>query len=260
MTTSAAVMNFMSFGFRPSSSAAKMIRRYSTAPTTTAATDSHRKRWPRIAWPMITDARPMRIRPTPIELSAKPWYCANTAPAAPTRPLDSARVISFVRSVDTPKERIIGPLSPVARTARPKSVLRNHTIAAVITATTAAKMPTDAHDPISPASRSGVKMVSSRSSGTFDDPMIRRFTDHRPICVKMPASSPSMLPLVWSKPVINPAAKPVAKPARMARKGFHPARMATAAVAPPVVKEPSTVRSAKLRMRNVRNTPRAITP
>ena len=27
MTTSAAVMNFMSFGFRPTSSAAKMIRR-----------------------------------------------------------------------------------------------------------------------------------------------------------------------------------------------------------------------------------------
>ena len=209
---------------------------------------------------MITDARPMRIRPTPIELSAKPWYCANTAPAAPTRPLDSARVISLVRSVDTPRERIIGPLSPVARTARPKSVLRNHTIAAVITATTAAKMPTDAHDPISPASRSGVKMVSSRSSGTFDDPMIRRFTDHRPICVKMPASSPSMFPLVCSKPVIMPATKPVAKPAPMARKGFHPARIATAAVAPPVVKEPSTVRSAKLRMRNVRNTPRAITP
>ena len=49
-----------------------------------------------------------------------------------------------------------------------------------------------------------------------------------------------------------PARNPVTKPARVASTGFQPAMMATAAVAAPGVKLPSTVRSGKLSTRKVR--------
>src|SRR5699024_239647 len=94
--TSSAVMSFMSLGSRPTCSARKMMMRYRTAPTMTASTASQRKRCPRIAWPMMTEARPTRMRPMPIEMSAKPWYWPTSAPHMPTKPLDSARVSVLV--------------------------------------------------------------------------------------------------------------------------------------------------------------------
>ena len=57
-----------------------------------------------------------------------------------------------------------------------------------------------------------------------------------------------------------PARNPVPKPASVASTGFQPARSPIAAVAAPVVKLPSTVRSGKLSTRKVRKTPNAMTP
>ncbi len=82
--------------------------------------------------------------------------------------------------------------------------------------------------------------------------MIRRLIDHRPIIVRMPASRPSMPPFVWRRPVMKPATRPAPIAASVARNGLTPAMMREAAVAPPVVKLPSTVRSGKLRTLKVR--------
>src|SRR5699024_1165370 len=82
--TSNAVTAFMSFAWRPTSRAAKMMSRYSTAPATTASAATRIERWPKTACPRMTEARPMRISPMPIEMSEKPWYCATTAPHSAT--------------------------------------------------------------------------------------------------------------------------------------------------------------------------------
>ena len=128
-----------------------------------------------------------------------------------------------------------------------------------MTTATAAKMATLTRVPTSRFSLRGSIRVSWRRSGTLARPMIRRFTEYRAICVRMPASSPLMRPFVCSKPVTTPAARPPATAIDVARAGGQPLMIPTAAIAPPVVKLPSTVRSGKSRMRKVRYTPRAIT-
>ena len=188
----------------------------------------------------------------PIEMSAKPRYWAMSAPHMPTNPFDRANVRVLVKSVETPNEEIMGPLSPVARMDRPRSVVRNHRTTNPSSRTTTARMATPGHSPSRSASFRGVNTVSLRSSGMFAPSMIRRLTDHSAIMVRIPARRPSILPLVCSNPVTVPARNPVPKPARVASTGFQPARMPMAAVAAPVVKLPSTVRSGKLSTRKVR--------
>ena len=143
-------------------------------------------------------------------------------------------------------------LSPVARNARPTSVDRNQTSATTKTASSTARIPTDTQVPSSPLSRSGVNKVVVRSRGTFALPMIRRLIEYNAIWVKMPASSGWILPQVLSRPVTSPATNPTAVPARVAVNGCHPATIRVAAVAAPLVKLPSMVRSAKSRTRKVR--------
>ena len=115
------------------------------------------------------------------------------------------------------------------------------------------KMTGTSHElPSRPASRNGVITVSSRSSVTLGPPMMRRFTDHRAIIVRIPASRPSMRPFVCSTPVTIPATRPAPAAARVATIGFCPAVIIAAATAAPVVKLPSTVRSGNCSTRNVR--------
>ena len=71
--------------------------------------------------PMITAASPITMVPMPIDTSAPPCDCANSAPASATMPLDSASANSDSRSVDTPSARAIRALPPVARMAGPAS-------------------------------------------------------------------------------------------------------------------------------------------
>ena len=60
------------------------------------------------------------------------------------------------------------------------------------------------------ASITGVNTVDSFSSETFALPMMRRFTDHAAIIVKMPESRGGILSSVCRSPVHSPAAMPAA--------------------------------------------------
>ena len=159
-------------------------------------------RLPKTAWPRMTEASPTRMRPMPMLISENPWYWAMSAPQRATNPFDSARVSIVELSVFTPRLRIISLLLPVAWMARPRSVVRNQSMANLRMRANTSRIAIDAQPPMSMFSRSGVNTVSSRRSGRFAFPMIRRLIDHRPIIVRMPASSPSMPPFVWSRPVI----------------------------------------------------------
>ena len=193
------------------------------------------------------------MSPMPMLMSAKPWYWATSAPHSPTSPFDRASVRIVVPSVFAPRLPIICLLLPVAWIARPRSVVRNQSTISfrMITATKKISAPNHVR-PSRPASRRGVMSVSSRSSGTFAPPMMRRFTDHRAIIVRIPASRPSMRPLVCRSPVTMPATRPAPAAASVATTGLWPAVIMAAATAAPVVKLPSTVRSGNCRTRNVR--------
>ena len=58
------------------------------------------------------------------------------------------------------------------------------------------------------ASITGVNTVGILSSETFALPMMRRFTDHAAIIVRMPESSGGILSNVCRSPVQSPAAMP----------------------------------------------------
>ena len=79
-------------------------------------------------------------------------------------------------------------------------------------------------------------------------PIMARLTDHRPSWVRMPARIAGMPQAVCRRPV----ASPVSIPARMAHKSasqtLQPPAIIMTHTAPPVQKEPSTVRSAMSRI------------
>ena len=143
-------------------------------------------------------------------------------------------------------------LSPVARSASPTSVDKNQTKAITNSASSPARMATETNVPNRPASRSGVNSVSVRNRGTLARPMMRRLIEYSAIWVKIPASSGWIFPHVLSSPVTSPATSPTQPPTAVAASGGHPPTSRMAAVAAPVVKLPSMVRSAKSRIRKVR--------
>lgn len=75
--------------------------------------------------PTITAARPMTMVPIPMEISAPPWVCANSAPASATSALEMAMPSRIMPPVLTPWARAIRGLEPVARIARPFWVVKN---------------------------------------------------------------------------------------------------------------------------------------
>ena len=72
--------------------------------------------------PITMDARPMTIAPRPMLTSAVPWNCVISPPESATTPLESARPMTFIRSMLMPCARLIAGLEPVARSAEPCSV------------------------------------------------------------------------------------------------------------------------------------------
>ena len=76
------------------------------------------------------------------------------------------------------------------------------------------------------------------------------------VMTRIPAKSVGILPLVYSKPVISPAAQPARKATKVARKGLTPCVINVTATAPPKGKEPSVVISGKLRIRKVMKIPK----
>jgi len=81
--------------------------------------------------------------------------------------------------------------------------------------------------------------------------MIRRLMEYRDSWVRIPARMAGMPHFVWNRPVTKPAAMPARKEHSKASQGLTPARISMTAAAPPVASEPSTVRSATSRIRNV---------
>ena len=78
--------------------------------------------------------------------------------------------------------------------------------------------------------------------------MMARFTDHSPSWVKIPARMAGMPHTVWSSPVTSPAAMPDTVAASSATHRLIPWEKSTTNTAPPVQKEPSTVKSAMSRI------------
>ena len=76
----------------------------------------------------------------------------------------------------------------------------------------------------------------------------------------MLARIPGIPNAVCKIPVTNPATIPARNAKTSASAGFMPPRINITATAPPVASEPSTVKSAKSKIRNVIYTPSAIIP
>ena len=82
-------------------------------------------------------------------------------------------------------------------------------------------------------------------------PMIRRLMEYRDSWVRMPARMAGMPHFVWNRPVTKPASIPARNAHSRAAQALTPARISMTATAPPVAREPSTVKSATSRIRNV---------
>ena len=89
---------------------------------------------------MMTAARPITIAPRPMSTLLLPWYWASRPPARPTMPLDIMRPITVLRDVLMPWARAIWRLAPVARSALPLSVLKNHQSSAMTAAVITSRM------------------------------------------------------------------------------------------------------------------------
>ncbi|MNP50530.1 hypothetical protein D3C76_1448000 [compost metagenome] len=133
-------------------------------------------------------------------------------------------------------------LSPVARSASPSSVCKKRSNSSFTATTT---------NGINRSGDNELNIVVSPSSPTFGLPIIRMLMEYSAIIIKIPDNRPFIFPLVCSKPVIAPATKPPKKAQIVAIHGDVPPVIITAAMAPPVVKLPSTVKSGKSRMRKV---------
>ena len=79
-------------------------------------------------------------------------------------------------------------------------------------------------------------------------PMMARLTDHRPSWVRMPARMAGMPQAVCKRPVARPVSMPVSMAHSRASQTLQPPAIIMTHTAPPVQKEPSTVRSAMSRI------------
>ena len=85
----------------------------------------------------------------------------------------------------------------------------------------------------------------------FAFPIIFRLIEYRPNCVRIPERIAGIPIKVCKSPVTQPATIPARSAANMATHTFCPFNIIIMQTAPPVHKEPSTVRSAKSSIRNV---------
>src|SRR5438445_167665 len=113
--TNAAVISFRSFGFSPARRAVATSSRNRTEPITAPAMTSPICCVPTRASPMMTLASPHTTIPIPICTSAKPWYCARSAPESATRPLASASPMIVMLPTSTPSAWLIWGFCPVPR-------------------------------------------------------------------------------------------------------------------------------------------------
>ena len=142
---------------------------------------------------MMTLASPRTSVPTPIWTSAKPWYCAISAPARADSPPESMRLMSSMSGALTPCASADCALSPDARSATPKSVRKKARSASPMrhagrkAPTRTARSPegisqTEIRTVSTPVSRRAAAVAMSIivavwDSGTLLPPMIRRLTE-----------------------------------------------------------------------------------
>ena len=88
-------------------------------------------------------------------------------------------------------------------------------------------------------------------------PSITKLIEKNAVRVMIPASSPLILSLVLSSPVIRPPIAPTKNAVKVASQGFAPFAIITKAVAPPRTNVPSQERSAKSNTLYEMNTPSA---
>ena len=81
--------------------------------------------------------------------------------------------------------------------------------------------------------------------------MIRKLMEYSANCVKMPARMAGIRQAVCRRPVSKPASIPERTASSIATQGLTPKLIPTAQTAPPVAREPSTVKSATSRIRYV---------
>ena len=93
------------------------------APIITAKVISQMRLAGMMVSPIITAARPITIVPIPMEISAPPCVCTNSAPANAIRPLEIAIPMMVIHEVLMPCACAMRKLEPVARMDRPVSVL-----------------------------------------------------------------------------------------------------------------------------------------
>ena len=262
-TTKTDVIKFKSWVFNPKPDrvslpiATIMNRRYTIEPMTTDSVITHIFLLGSKASPKITAAKPNTIVPKPALTSAPPATWANKAPAIAIKPLENAMPSTTMKLVEMPCARAIRGLAPVARMAKPVSVLKNqfntNLISSVISSSTAAFC----HMPLPNTGVNRSKMVFCPNSDTFGASPIRKLMEYSAVITIIPANSCKIPSFTCSHAVNTPAAAPAAKPIPMAKTGWMPAVMATAQANAPNGKLPSAVKSGKSSTRNDSNTPNA---
>ena len=158
-----------------------------------------------------------------------------------------------------PWARAMERLAPVARMEEPSSVPKNQYSTAMVTTT---KMPRGSRGFCSPSSRIYREETSRWFLSTLTasvafvplsapqptQPMMRRLMEYSASWVKMPDKMAGMPQAVWNRPVTRPASMPASTAHTRAVAGLAPLTVKRAHTAPPVAREPSTVRSATSRI------------
>ena len=206
------------------------------------------------ASPIITAAKPITTVPTPIVASATPKSWAYKPPLTAIRPLDKNSPERIMCVSLIPWARLIRGLEPTARRPNPHFVESKYqTIPTTITTRTIRKISLPNCIDSTPSN-----IVLSPSRAIFGRPIIRRFKEYNAVIVRIPARRLIILRWVDRYAVTIPAKPPTKKTQTRDRAGLPPLMMYTALMAAPKGKVPSPLRSAKLRTRKDRKTPRAI--
>ena len=203
--------------------------------------------------PSSTAPTPETNIPAPTLTSANPCTCVIRLPDRALSPLASISDSTSRRRSSTPWLRTISGLSPLARRARPISVLRNTAIVARTATTMAASSIELAMSADRPGrSMNGEKIVSTPTTLTVGVPSTRSVTLNNAMFITSPAISTGMRSSRWSAAVVAPTTAPAATAAAIATSGWWTplAVRMTPVTAPPRAKLPSTDRSKSWRIRS----------
>ena len=116
------VINFKSLASIPIDKVTAITPLYNIEPIITIVVPANLLLFPNKVSPIIIEASPITIIPVPIPTSAKPWYCASTAPEKATKAFAIISPYILYFSSFNPKDTIKFSLSPKAFKAKPNFV------------------------------------------------------------------------------------------------------------------------------------------